>query len=79
MQSHPQKEHMALKGNVHSRLYGLPYSLDPTPNILNPGIAKIASMHLGKLITVPGTVVRTGAVKMFEAQKIFQCTKCKHQ
>lgn len=43
------------------------------------GIAKIGSMHLGRLVTLSGTVVRTGPVKMFKAQRLFMCNKCKHK
>jgi hypothetical protein len=28
---------------------------------------------------VTGTVVRTGSVKMFESQKLYECNKCKER
>jgi len=28
---------------------------------------------------VPGTVIRTGTVKMLESERMYQCSKCKHQ
>jgi DNA helicase MCM9 len=78
-QSHPQQQDMALKPNSHVRLHNLPYSLDPEASLLNPAICNLGSFHLGRLVTVRGTVVKAGPVKMFEAQKVFMCNKCKHR
>jgi DNA replicative helicase MCM subunit Mcm2 (Cdc46/Mcm family) len=79
MQQHPHKQTMAVKPNAHVRLQNLPYSMDPDPNPLNPSISSIGSAHLGKLVTITGTVLKAGPVKMFEAQKVFMCNKCKHR
>lgn len=70
---------MALKPNTHVRLHNLPYGLDPDASLLNPAICNLGSFHLGKLVTVRGTVVKAGPVKMFEAQKVYICNKCKHR
>lgn len=77
--SHAQQQDMALKPNAHVRLYNLPYSLDPDASLLNPAICNLGSFHLGKLVTLRGTVVKAGPVKMFEAQKVYMCNKCKHR
>lgn len=79
MQQHPHRQTMAVKPNAHVRLHNLPYSMDPDPNPLNPSISSIGSAHLGKLVTISGTVLKAGPVKMFEAQKVFMCNKCKHR
>eukprot|EP00879_Flechtneria_rotunda_P021861 GHRR01023054.1.p1 GENE.GHRR01023054.1~~GHRR01023054.1.p1 ORF type:complete len:299 (+),score=98.98 GHRR01023054.1:450-1346(+) len=79
LQQHPQQQIMAVKPNAHVRLHNLPHSLDPEPNMLNPTISNIGSRHLGKLVTIRGTVVKAGPVKMLEAQKMFICNKCKHR
>jgi DNA helicase MCM9 len=79
MCEHPLKGDMAVKENAHIRLHSLPYALDPNPNELNPTIAKIGSYHLGKLITVTGTIVKTGIVQMLESQKLYMCNRCKHR
>lgn len=68
-----------MKPNTHVRLHNLPYSLDPEASLLNPAICNLGSFHLGKLITVRGTVVKAGPVKMFEAQKVYMCNKCKRR
>lgn len=69
---------MCIKPQAHVRLHGLPYSLDPKPHALNPTIGRIGSSHIGRLITVAGTVVKTAPVKMFEHQRLMRCNKCKH-
>lgn len=79
LQKHPQKLSMAVKPNAHIRLHSLPYSMDPEQHSLNPNICNIGSSHLSQLITIRGTVVKAGPVKMFEAQKVFFCNKCKHK
>lgn len=78
-QSHGQHQDMALKPNTHVRLFNLPYSLDPEASLLNPAICNLGSFHMGKLVTVRGTVVKAGPVKMFESQKVYLCNKCKHR
>jgi DNA helicase MCM9 len=57
---------------VHARLHRLPQSpwtffeLIPT------------SSSLGRLVSVRGTVVRTGSVRMLERWKEWECSRCKH-
>ncbi|KAI8842641.1 MCM2/3/5 family-domain-containing protein [Chytriomyces cf. hyalinus JEL632] len=35
------------------------------------------SMHVGKLVNMVGTVIRTGMVKMMDTRRVFQCLTCK--
>lgn len=77
-EAHPARDQMASKPLAHLRLRGLPYSLDPKPHALNPTIGRIGSAHIGRLITVCGTVVKTGPVKAFEHQRLMRCNRCKH-
>jgi DNA replicative helicase MCM subunit Mcm2 (Cdc46/Mcm family) len=79
LETHPRRDQMSLKQQAHLRLHGLPYSLDPKPHALNPTIGRIGSSHIGRLIAVCGTVVKTGPVKMFEQLRLLRCNKCKHQ
>ena len=78
MAHHPSRDAMSLKPQAHIRLHSLPYSLDPKPHALNPTIGRIGSSHIGRLISVAGTVVKTGPVKMFEHQRLMRCNKCTH-
>lgn len=69
---------LTAKENVHVRVHSFPHCMDPRPGPSNPVIGGIRSMHVGRLLAVAGTVVRTGAVRVFEAQKVHECTRCHH-
>ena len=75
-----QQEHsqavLAVKDLVHVRVWGVPFYLDPQSSSLYPSIGSIRSCHVDKLITVTGTVVRTGSVTMIESHKLYQCARC---
>ncbi len=62
------------KDRVHARLHSLPFSLDPTHGPFNPPIGSIGARHINRLISICGTVVRTGAVKMFESHQVPRVT-----
>ncbi|RZC64407.1 hypothetical protein C5167_008094 [Papaver somniferum] len=42
-----------------------------------PSIGKIRVKHRGKLLTLKGTVTRTGSIKMIEGERYYECRKCK--
>ncbi|KAL7206043.1 hypothetical protein ACSBR2_018874 [Camellia fascicularis] len=42
-----------------------------------PSIGRIRVKHHGILLTLKGTVIRSGAIKMFEGERDFECRKCK--
>lgn len=44
-----------------------------------PSIGRVRVKHHGILLTLKGTVIRSGAVKMIEGEKIFQCRVCKQR
>ncbi|KAJ4817552.1 Minichromosome maintenance family protein [Rhynchospora pubera] len=44
-----------------------------------PSIGRLRVKHRGILLTLKGTVIRSGAVKMIEGERKYQCKKCKHQ
>lgn len=67
---------LTVKHLVHVRVLGVPFHLDPHSSSLYPSIGKIRSCHVDKLITVTGTVVRTGSVTMTESHKLYQCARC---
>ena len=77
-QSQAVRFSLTVKGLVHVRLYGLTFYLDDTPAAKPefPSIGSVRSCHVDKLITVSGTVVRTGSVTMMESHKLFECTRC---
>ncbi|KAJ1258632.1 hypothetical protein BS78_10G090600 [Paspalum vaginatum] len=44
----------------------------------SPSIGKVRVNHMRKLITLKGTVIRSGGVKMIEYEREYMCRKCKH-
>lgn len=76
VQQHQSPKCVTVKGLVHVRVHGLTFYLDGTAALLFPGIGSIRSCHVDKLITVSGTVVRTGSITMLESHKMFECTRC---
>ncbi|CAL5379469.1 unnamed protein product [Camellia sinensis] len=42
-----------------------------------PSIGRTRVKHHGILLTLKGTVIRSGAIKMFEGERDFECRKCK--
>ena len=44
-----------------------------------PSIGRVRVKHRGILLTLKGTVIRSGAIKMIEGEKIYECRNCKHR
>ena len=77
--SHPEQSRMQPKEKLHVRIRSLPFHLDVACPESNPGVGGLKCSHLGQLITLSGTVVRTGSVKMLEAKRLYECPKCHHR
>ncbi|KAL5854986.1 hypothetical protein ACOSQ4_004788 [Xanthoceras sorbifolium] len=43
-----------------------------------PSIGRVRVKHHGILLTLKGTVIRSGAIKMYEGERTYMCRKCKH-
>ncbi|PNH06034.1 hypothetical protein TSOC_007632 [Tetrabaena socialis] len=65
--------------NVHVRLVGLPTSLDPRPMPMRPSLSRLGCAQLHQLLSINGTVVRAGPVRMWESIQVYECTRCKTQ
>ena len=76
LQEHQSQGALSVKGLVHIRVWGMPFHLDSTATSEFPNIGGIRSCHVDKLLTVSGTVVRTGSVTMVESHKVYECTRC---
>ncbi|KAL3944000.1 MAG: hypothetical protein SGBAC_001910 [Bacillariaceae sp.] len=63
---------MSVKGDqssrVHARLVHLP------PTITRNSVASMTAQDVGKIVQLSGTVVRTGAVQMYESARKYKCT-----
>ncbi|XP_037491168.1 probable DNA helicase MCM9 [Jatropha curcas] len=44
-----------------------------------PSIGRVRVKHRGILLTLKGTVIRSGAIKMYEGERMYRCRKCKHE
>ncbi|KAK9130119.1 hypothetical protein Sjap_010606 [Stephania japonica] len=44
-----------------------------------PSIGRVRVKHRGILLTLKGTVIRSGPVKMIEGERVYECRKCKHR
>uniref|UniRef100_A0A453R4P5 MCM OB domain-containing protein n=5 Tax=Aegilops tauschii subsp. strangulata TaxID=200361 RepID=A0A453R4P5_AEGTS len=65
------------KGFVHVRVNvcGSPLEFPES----SPSIGKVRVKHRGILLTLKGTVIRSGGVKMIEGEREYQCRKCNHR
>jgi DNA replicative helicase MCM subunit Mcm2 (Cdc46/Mcm family) len=45
----------------------------------SPSIGKVRVKHMGTLVTLKGTVIRSGGVKMIEYEREYMCRKCRHR
>ncbi|KAI4976178.1 hypothetical protein ZWY2020_049785 [Hordeum vulgare] len=45
----------------------------------SPSIGKVRVKHRRILLTLKGTVIRSGGVKMIEGERMYQCRKCNHR
>ncbi|NXN96030.1 MCM9 helicase, partial [Rhinopomastus cyanomelas] len=64
--------HLSMKHNLHARVTGLPVC----PELTREHIPK--TKDVGHFLSVTGTVVRTGLVKVLEFERSYICNKCKH-
>ncbi|MCD7449644.1 DNA helicase mcm9 [Datura stramonium] len=72
-----QCENASVKDNIHVRINisGSPLECPET----FPSIGRVRAKHRGILLTIKGTVIRSGAVKMIEGERIYECRRCKHR
>lgn len=70
-------ENACIKAYIHVRINisGSPLECPET----FPSIGHVRVKHRGILLTLKGTVTRSGAIKMIEGMKIFECRVCKHR
>nr|DAD41036.1 TPA_asm: hypothetical protein HUJ06_015359 [Nelumbo nucifera] len=66
-----------LKNFVHVRINisGSPLEFPET----FPSIGRVRVKHRGVLLTLKGTVIRSGSIKMIEGEREYECRKCKHR
>ena len=67
---------LVFKELAHVRVYSFPWALNPRgeDSLRRPGIGAVGACHLNQLVTISGTLVRAGAVKMYEFKKVCAST-----
>lgn len=60
---------LTVKQNVHVRVFG-------PPGFSGSSSSSIKSELLNNLVTVTGTVAKTGVVNVLESRKLYECTSC---
>jgi DNA helicase MCM9 len=53
--------------------------LPPISDYIKPAIGTIKSHEFNRWIQITATIVRTGAMRMLELSKSYECPKCKHK
>ena len=61
-----------LQDLVHAR----PRNLPQCGELWKPTVSSIRSADLNRLLSVKGTVIRTGQVKMLHSERTYTCAKC---
>lgn len=46
---------------------------------ISPAVSQVRKRHVGRLLSLSGTVLRASAVKSHEVEQLMECTKCKHR
>ncbi|CAH9125679.1 unnamed protein product [Cuscuta epithymum] len=65
------------KSHIHVRINPCGSPLECPESF--PSIGRVRVKHRGILLTLKGTVIRSGPVKMIEGEKLYQCRRCKHR
>ncbi|XP_059837216.1 DNA helicase MCM9 [Hypanus sabinus] len=72
LQSHAEPHGLVMKQNLHVRISGLPLC----PELTRDRIPK--TRDVGHFLSIVGTVIRTGMVKVLEFEHEYMCNKCRH-
>ncbi|KAF5188795.1 Dna helicase mcm9 [Thalictrum thalictroides] len=67
----------SIKNFVHVRINVSGSPLESPESF--PSIGRVRVKHRGILLTLKGTVIRSGAIKMIEGEREYECRKCKHK
>ncbi|KAG1675595.1 hypothetical protein FOA52_014183 [Chlamydomonas sp. UWO 241] len=65
------------KEGARVRVASLPCELEPGSSMWQPPIARVGAPHIGRLLTLHGTLVKAGAVRMFECKRWYTCSRCR--
>jgi DNA helicase MCM9 len=66
---------MSVKASCHLRMRSLPRC----PELWKPTVTSIRAADINRLLTVSGTVIRTGQMKLIHQRREYKCSKCDHR
>ncbi|XP_078398313.1 DNA helicase MCM9 isoform X1 [Cetorhinus maximus] len=72
LQSYPEPHNLVMKQNLHVRISGLPLC----PELTRDRIPK--TRDVSHFLSIVGTVIRTGMVKVLDFEHEYMCNKCRH-
>lgn len=80
LQAHGDGQHQpkvwTMKKNIHARFHSLPLIED---RYWKKNLGTIQSSDVSHLVTLTGTVIRTGTIRMIESSREYECTKCEYR
>ena len=65
----------SVKESCHLRVHRLPRC----PELWKPTVTSIRACDINRLLSVSGTVIRTGIMKLIHQRREYRCTKCDHR
>ena len=66
---------LCVKESCHLRMHRLPRCSE----MWKPTVTSIRASDINRLLTVSGTVIRTGIMKLIHQRREYRCTKCEHR
>ena len=70
-----QFDELRTKQSCHLRVHSLPRC----PELWKPTVTDIRAEDVHRLLTVSGTVIRTGIMKLIHQRREYKCPKCEHR
>ena len=74
VEHHDDHHFMVVKQSVHAR----PHHLPRCRELWKETVSSIRAANINTLLSVSGTVIRTGQVKMLQSKRTYKCMKCDH-
>ena len=75
MSNHDDVHFMAVKESAHAR----PHHLPRCRELWKETVSSIRAASINTLLSVSGTVIRTGQIKMLQSRREYRCVKCEHR
>ena len=75
MEHHDDQNFMSVKKSVHVR----PHHLPRCAELWKETVSSIRAANINSMLSVSGTVIRTGQTKMLQYKREYECAKCAHR